>query len=218
MAINYALTTKTRVKSRLAITTTSFDDLFDFLIAGVTDKIEQMAGRRFLATTYTDELYDGTDIYNDRQSIIVINNAPVLNLTRIQYKSGANSDPVWYTYTEDDYDLNETNGIVYMKGNLPSGKQNVRMTYQAGYKIHDTDIYNTASHTLPFDIMEVCEEVVTRLFKRRESEGRTNESFQESSITWSDGVFTKENLNTINNYRRAILWSRLMLKLRTSIS
>lgn len=56
---------------------------------------------------------------------------------------------------------------------------------------------------LPFDIVEVCEEAVVRLFKRRDSEGRASETFQESSITWNANVFTDENLSTIRSYRRA---------------
>lgn len=55
---------------------------------------------------------------------------------------------------------------------------------------------------LPADLVEVCEEVVVRLFKRRDSEGRSSESFQESSITWTENVYSKENLATIKNYRR----------------
>lgn len=200
------LTTKTRVKSRLQITSTQFDDLFDFLIAATSDKIEQMTGRTFLATTYTNELYDGSDVYNDRQSIIVMNNAPVLNFELLEYKAGNNTNPTWFDYTENDYDVNETSGIIYMFGELPRGKQNVRMTYQAGFKIDFTNLYSTTQHTLPYDITEVCEEVVTRIFKKRDSEGRSSESFQESSVTWNDNVFTKENLATINNYRRVQPW------------
>lgn len=205
--IDYALTTKTRVKSRLQITTTSFDDIIETMIAATTAKIEQMAGRRFLATTYTNEVYDGSDAYDDRFGYIVVNNAPVLSLTSFQYKTGSNASPVWVDFTEEDYDIKESNGIIYMAGKLPRGKQNVRVSYRAGYLIDfDTsDVYTAASHTLPYDLSEVCEEVVVRLFKRRDSEGRSNESFQESSITWNTDVFTPENVRTINNYRRVVL-------------
>lgn len=207
--INYALTTKERVKARLQITTTSFDDMFDSLIAATTNKIEQMTGRRFKATTYADELYDGSDVYGTRQEIIVVNNAPMLTLTRFQYKNGNNENPAWTDFTEDDYDINESNGIIRMKGYLPGGMQNVRISYQAGYLINfssTSTVYDTAQHTLPYDITEVCEEAVVRLYKRRDSEGRSSESFQESSITWNENIFTKENITTINNYRRVTPW------------
>lgn len=56
--------------------------------------------------------------------------------------------------------------------------------------------------TLPADLVETCEQAVVRIFKRRESEGKTSEQFQESSITWQKSVFTDEDLATIRNYRR----------------
>lgn len=59
-----------------------------------------------------------------------------------------------------------------------------------------------SDYYLPADLVEVCEEAVTRIFKRRESEGKTSETFQESSITWARSVFTDEDLRTIRNYRR----------------
>lgn len=55
---------------------------------------------------------------------------------------------------------------------------------------------------LPADLVEVAEEAVVRIFKRRESEGRTSETFGTSSITWAKSVFTDEDLGTIRNYRR----------------
>ncbi|MCR2833481.1 hypothetical protein [Parerythrobacter lacustris] len=60
----------------------------------------------------------------------------------------------------------------------------------------DSDLY------LPADLTEMCEEAVVRIFKRRDSEGRLSETFQESSITWSRSIFTDEDLRTIRNYRR----------------
>lgn len=206
--INYALTTKTRVKARLGITVTSFDDLLDTMIAAVTNKIEQMAGRRFLATTYTNEVYDGVDAYDESLGILVANNAPILTLTSFQYKSGGNDNPTWNDFSVNDYDQNLRLGVLHMAGRLPKGRQNIRLSYRAGYLIdftNTTTFYDEATHTLPYDLTEVCEEAVVRLFKKREAEGRQQESFNESSVTWNADIFTKENLATINNYRRVVL-------------
>lgn len=204
--IDYALTTKERVKSRLDITATTFDGLINALISATTARIEKMAGRRFKQTAYSQELYDGSDIYGTTLAILVANNGPMTELPVLEYKAGSNTDPTWYTYSENDYDVNLDMGVIYMNGTLPRGKRNVRLTYTAGYVIDFTSSYDVGvTHTLPAEITEVCEEVVVRLFKRRDSEGRTNESFQESSITWSDGVFTEENVATIRNYRRTFV-------------
>lgn len=205
--INYALTTKARIKARLQIDVTQFDDVIDSIIAATTNRIEQMTGRRFLASTYTEELYDGADAYGDKISAIVLNNAPVITLTKFEYKTGTNSSPTWFELTEDDYDLNERNGIIYSKGTFPGGRQNLRISYQAGYLINFSDtstVYNSTQHTLPYDLTEVCEEVVVRIFKRRDSDGKQSETFNASTITWSDRIFSAEHMVTINNYRRVV--------------
>lgn len=59
-----------------------------------------------------------------------------------------------------------------------------------------------ADFNLPLDLVEVCEVAVVRKFKRRESEGKTTESFQESSITWMEDEFTRDERAVIMNYRR----------------
>jgi hypothetical protein len=65
-----------------------------------------------------------------------------------------------------------------------------------------TALSDAGDVTLPADIVEVCEQAVVRIFKRRESEGKSSEGFQESTITWAKNVFTDEDLATIRNYRR----------------
>lgn len=56
--------------------------------------------------------------------------------------------------------------------------------------------------SLPADLVEVAEAAAIRIFKRRDSEGRTSEGFQESQITWAKGVFTEEDQATLRAYRR----------------
>lgn len=68
---------------------------------------------------------------------------------------------------------------------------------------YKTENQNSGSDlTIPDDLVDVCERAVVYLFKKRESEGKTSESFQESSITWRDKMFSTEDLITIMNYRR----------------
>lgn len=203
MSINYGLTTKERVKSRLGITTTSFDGLFDALIGAVTDRIEQMASRRFKQTAYSNEIYDGSDIYGSASLVILLNNSPISGTPTIEYKTGSNSSPTWVDFSVEDYDIDDEKGIVYMRSDLPRGKQNIRVTYTGGFVISFTGSYDIGeTHTLPLDITEVCEKAVIRSFKKRDSEGRASESFAESSITWEKDVFMPEDIAIIKNYRR----------------
>lgn len=271
-----ALTTKARIKDRLKITETGFDDLFDRLIVATTKRMSQMCNRRFLQATYTRELYDGCSVTGSRISTLLLKNAPVHSITTIEYKTGLNSDPTWTAFDEDDYDVDMAYGILYFKFLLPAGKQNIRITYNAGWSGNSIGVadgwvfnstptgsvngvnltftlaeaadqvvvyadglrlqaanvthtegtdeftlaagqapYSTISadylptsssssedDTLPEDLVEVCEEVVIRLFKRRDAEGKSQESFSESSITWNTDVFTAENRATIKEYKR----------------
>ena len=128
-----ALTTKARIKDRLKITETGFDDLFDRLIVATTKRMSQMCNRRFLQATYTRELYDGCSVTGSRISTLLVKNAPVHSITTIEYKTGLNSDPTWTAFDEDDYDVDMKYGILYFKFLLPSGKQNIRITYNAGW-------------------------------------------------------------------------------------
>jgi hypothetical protein len=59
-----------------------------------------------------------------------------------------------------------------------------------------------ADFNLPADLVDVCERAVIYLFKMRDMEGRTTESFQESSVTWRQTMFTDEMKSIIRNYRR----------------
>lgn len=201
--ISYQLTTKSRVKNRLGITTTSFDGLVDALIGAVTDRMEKMAGRRFKQTAYSNELYDGSDIYGSAGLILIVKNGPITGTPTLEYKTGSNASPTWVDYSVEDYDLDSNAGLIHMKGALTQGKQNVRITYTGGYVINFTGTYDIESdHTLPLELTEVCEKAVIRSFKKRDSEGRSSESFQESSITWEKDIFLAEDIANIKNYRR----------------
>jgi len=272
-----AITTKARVKSRLAISTTDYDDLFDNLIIAVTKRMEVMTDRDFALATYTNELHDGGDWYGSNRTILRPRNAPISNVASVEYKSGTNEQPNWTAFNTNDYDVDETVGIIYFDRPLPSGKRNIRITYTAGWESYDiaqvsglwyfntvptgtvngsnatftlaedadevivyadgvrvkpdlvthtagTDTFtlaaaavpyssiavdykattagNSGSSTIPADLVEVCERAVVTLFKRRDNEGKTSESYNESSITWRSQVFTNEDLATIKNYKR----------------
>lgn len=271
-----ALTTKEYIKERLGITVATFDDLLDRLILATTARMEQMCGRRFTLAEFNNELHDGSDSYGTRRIYLIVKNAPIQAIERVEYKAGRNSAPNWTAYDEDDYDLDAEAGVLHFPYGLPAGKRNIRITYTGGFSGHSlgntslwhfnetptgavdgsnlaftlpedadqvivypdgireatgnvthvagTDTFTLAAGrapystiavdylataatdggdvTLPADLVEVCEEAVTRIFKRRESEGRSSETFQESSINWNKSVFTDEDLRTIRNYRR----------------
>lgn len=272
-----ALTTKARIKERLSITTAGFDNFIDNLILGVTARIQQTTGRRFIQGTYTHELHDGSDISGSRRQYLILKNAPVQTVTSVEYNTGTNKNPIWTEIDLDYYDVDLSVGALVFRGFMPAGFRNIRVTYVGGYSgftlgINNIWVFNTdpasgavngvnttftlpeaadqvivyadgtrlasanvsftaggtsfsilnnlqpfssiavdylksapaeeSDYNLPADLVDVCERAVVYLFKSRDNEGKTSESFQESSITWRDSIFNAEMRATIKNYRR----------------
>jgi hypothetical protein len=202
----YALTNKTRLKDRLKITTTDFDTLFDFLAFAVTDFIQsQCSGRQFKSATYTNELYDGSILgqeNNQRAKYLILKNAPIRTLTSIEYLSGPRSSPSWTAFTADDYVQYAEMGVIYFPSGMPAGVQNIRVNYVGGYLLDLTgSLYDDTVNTVPFELIDLAERLCVKIFKKRESEGRNQETFKESSISWS-GIMEAADWAIVKNYKR----------------
>ncbi len=197
--VPYALTTRQRVKDRLTITAASFDVLIDRLVSAMTDYIESRTGRRFKQTTYAQEVYS---IYGAKPSRIFLKQAPASALTSFQYRTGLPSSPVWTDFPTGNYELEQdgATGIIRVYGGLIGGINQVRATYTAGYLI-DFPNAGQSTHTLPFDLSDLCERLTIKLFKRRESEGRQSEAFEGGTIQWKD-LISPEDQTIINRYTR----------------
>lgn len=197
---NNALTSLTRVKGRLNIDSQSHDDVLRRMINAASDMIQQYLDRNLLRQTYTQEVYS---IYEGGNKLY-LRQYPVTAVSSLEYRAGTPSTPAWTAYLTDDYFLEEggRNGVIYIYGATPKGPNSLRVTYTAGYLIDFTNI-GTASHTLPEDISEVCDQIVTKWYRRRESEGKDTESFNNSSVTWSKGMSTEQK-GILDHYRRII--------------
>ncbi len=199
-AYAHALTTQQRIKDRLAITGANFDSLFLRLINAVTDFIEgECGGRRFLETVYTSEVYS---VHARKQEYVLLKQSPVSVLTSAQYRAGTPSTPNWTSFIVDEYELLEDgkSGLVRIYGGVPYGTNAVRFTYTAGYKI-DFPNFGTATHTLPADLTDLCERLVTKLFKKREAEGKAVENFEGGGATWKE-LLDESDQAIIARYRR----------------
>lgn len=108
----------------------------------------------------------------------------------IVYADGMRELASNYTFTAG------TDTFTFAAGRAPVSALTVDYLPSTG-EDSDSDDY-----TLPTDLVEVCEEAVCRIFKRREAEGRASETLGESTITYTENVFTKENTATVKNYRR----------------
>lgn len=204
--VPYALTTRQRIKDRLTITAATQDVLIDRLISAATDLIESMTNRRFKKTTYTNEVYS---VYGAKAEFIFLKQLPVVVLTSFQFRAGTPSNPAWTSFLADTYELLQdgASGIIKVYGGLggifggfSGGINQVRATYDAGYLI---DFANAGSgtHTLPFDLSDLCERLTIKLYKRREEVGKSASAAGEASVSWKD-LLEDEDLRTIAKYRR----------------
>jgi hypothetical protein len=203
--IDYALTTKERVKARIDITVAGLDTVIETFIASATGYIELLCGgRRFKETTYTNEVYDGSLLGTNSPALpyLILKNAPVSALSSFQYRNGTRTNPVWTDFQADNYEPLNARGII--RADLPSGLQNIRVTYTAGYKIDFSDDDNIAVHTLPFELSDLCERMVIKRIKKRESEGKSQETLRDSTINWGSFV-DSEDKDIITRYRRVTI-------------
>lgn len=195
-----ALTTVARVKTRLSITESGFDTLLERMIMGVTDHLESLCGRSFGTATYTNEVYS---VYGANQEMIALKNTPVTALSSLSYRAGTPSTPSWTAFTTDQFELvgDGKSGLVRIYGGIPRGVNTLRATYTAGYKIDFSQPATTSAHTLPFDLSDLAERMVVKLFKKRDAEGKSSESFNGGSITW-ESLISATDREIINRYTR----------------
>ena len=193
----YALTTVARVKTRLTITVNNHDTPLLYLINSVTDFIEGECNRRFKETTYTNEVYSPQG-----GRFIILKQSPVSSVSSVQYRAGLKSNPTWTDFNTDDWELMEDgqSGMIEAYG-LLHGTNLFRVTYVAGYKINFTNYGDNNTHTLPADVTDLCERLVVRWFKRRESGGKQSEGLQGGSINWKDEL-DSEDKATLARYKR----------------
>lgn len=195
----YAITTATRVKDRLGLKTVDHDIVLNRIISAITDFLEgECGGRRFKETAYVNEVHS---VYN--RDYILLKHAPVSTITSFQYRAGTVSTPNWTNFIADDYELMEDgkSGIIKVYGGLVRGINQVRVSYTAGYKIDFSNAGDTTLHTLPHDLADLADRLVIKLFKKRESEGRSSESFQGSLVNWKELLDTVDQ-QLIARYRR----------------
>lgn len=193
-----ALTTKERIKDRLQITGTSFDTLLDNLILAVTSRIQQMTGRRFTQATFTHELHDGSDAYGSQRTSLIVKNAPIQQLTALEYDAGTPGSPDWTEFDTSDYLVNYSEGIIHFPYGLPRGFQNIRLTYTGGFSGYTLGIsalwhFNIAptgavdGSNLTFTLPESADEIIVYADGIREQSANLSFTAGTSTFTLAAG-------------------------------
>lgn len=203
-----ALTTYQRVKARLTIEGTSFDELLKRMVNSVSAFIETYCDREFAQKVYAstgspDFAAELFSVQGSRQHDLFLRRFPVTAVSAVQYRAGTHGTPSWTSYLTDEFVLVRSGalGILHLEPELPAGDNIIRVSYTGGYKIAWSAENTIASHTLPFDLTELCERLVVKRFKKRESEGRSQETATSSSVNWKE-FLDEDDKMTLNLYRR----------------
>jgi len=198
----YALTSVADVKTYLGITVTSDDALLEMFINQGTDWIESYCGnRRFLDSTYTDEVYESQFTSSEQQHPTIERNRQFWLSTKqypitdtqaviVKYRNGTS---VWDVQNADVYDTYEDRGQIYLFAGMPNIRKAIKLTYSAGYE------------TIPNDLALACIKLVARQYEKRKSQGKKQESIGGATIVWADTAVESMDgdvMNVLNQYRR----------------
>jgi hypothetical protein len=128
----------------------------------------------------------------------------ISGLISFQWRAGTPDYPSWTSFFPPQYELEQQgySGIVRVYGPIPRIYSNmVRATYVAGFAVNWANQGDGATHLLPSDLTNLCENLVVRIFKRAPLEGKASEGLQGATTAWKDKLDALD-LNVINNYRR----------------
>jgi hypothetical protein len=174
-----AITTLAKVKTYLGITGTSDDVLLEMLIDNSSIYIENYCSRVFYKQEYED-IFNGDDF----DDYVFIKNYPLIEVSKVEKLV----DDVWVEIGETGYSVDLENGVIYFDVAIPSGVNNIKVYYEAGYT------------TIPLDLQLICMKMVAKLYNKRKSEGVSTEGLGQSSITWED-FLSKEIIDILTRYK-----------------
>ena len=127
----------------------------------------------------------------------------IVGLTSFQWRPGTPSSPSWIDFIPDQFELLEDGkaGIIRLYGVMPRLYSNtVRISYWAGYVVNWANAGDYNTHTLPSDLTNAVENIVVRIFKRRDLAGKTAEALEGATTTW-DKDLNMEDKSVFGHYR-----------------
>lgn len=181
-----SLTTTTLVAQHLNLKDGNGDilepEVLKIIINQVSGLIERYCNRKFLYSSYTEDIYD-TDV-------VQVHALPIDRTVPVQI---ADEDGSYETYTGKIE--HSQAGIVKTDKKVSVGQ----IVYTGGYLIDFSQPNNTAFHTLPFEITGLATQLSARIYEKRFSEGKSNESVEGQSITWSQ-FLTSDDKALLDTY------------------
>jgi hypothetical protein len=132
----------------------------------------------------------------------------ISGLISFQWRAGTPSNPNWTAFIQDQFELVEQghSGIVRVYGVIPRIYNNMlRASYVAGFPYDWQNAGNNiGTHQVPGDLTDTCENVVVRIYKRRQLAGQASENLQGATVSWRND-FDAQDKAVINHYRRVVI-------------
>lgn len=152
---DYALTTVADVKESLGIpgANTQYDNLIIRKINAATAAIEKYCSRRFKATDYTDESYNGS-----RGNQLVLNNYPIIGDITLKARDSALNEADFETLDTEIYFIGANSGVIDLL--FSSGRRwgAFAVSYRGGYE------------EIPDDLAEACAQLAAYYVKNSGSD------------------------------------------------
>jgi hypothetical protein len=152
----------------------------------------------------------GTSLTMSQPASVTLSGAQfeISGLINFQWRAGTPSNPNWTAFIQDQFELVEQghSGIVRVYGVMPRIYNNMlRATYVAGFPYDWQNAGNNiGTHQVPGDLTDTCENVVTRMFKRRQLAGQASENLQGATLSWRND-FDAQDKAVISHYKRVVI-------------
>jgi hypothetical protein len=198
----WALTTVARYKAFAGITAATYDTKIAIIIDVATDFIEKFCDRRFLETTYTNEVYDG---HGSRQ--LLLKNYPIN--TRNAFQLDERDTPMnvsqWSSVDTDLYHIDYLAGLLELIDmKFSEYPRHYQVTYTAGYEFDNTTPGATLESLGIGDLEFACWQIVSNIFKNTGSQtGIDSESIGNYSVSYGQYYLLDPEVKMIlNKYKR----------------
>lgn len=170
------------LKTYLNITWSDQDAVLQIVLDGAIATVEQIIGKKLSASDYTV-------VYNwNAQQNIVIKETPINTFTNIERNDGTIETPVWTTLDINDYVVDLSVGIVYLKPRLQRWLHNYRLQYNAWYI------------NVPADLNMAVYQLAGWMYSKRGSQGINSETVDGDRIDYWSAMTTEIN-NILFSYR-----------------
>ena len=199
-----ALTSLVNMKLYLGITVTTYDALLEMLINNATGFMYRFTNRNLKARDYVHAL--SADIpyarYNgDTSKIVILKEYPINSVSELLINGDtiAAAESTDY-YGSTGYLIYSKEGKLYYANGFDTGKQNVRVSYNAGYAADTKEI---------LELELLCQELVVLMYYKKDKIAFKSEKWANYSYTMADmdsigGGVIDNPTRLLNGYRRKL--------------